>query len=129
MLSIFIGTAAYIPREKKLFDFITNVGCLPIFVGPGRRIIDLTICTSKLLELIRGSGVLDEVSPSNHRCLQFSVTIAVRRKYNIMPWRNLRKMNWAKFNEISANKVLFSRRLRICVAIEDQMETMNHTVL
>ncbi|XP_029169805.1 uncharacterized protein LOC114939608 [Nylanderia fulva] len=98
------GSTDINPRGESLFNFVVgmelhilNRGTEPIFLGSRRQeVIDITICSGGILDLLRGWRVSDEPSGSDHRQIRFTMEQVQSQGL----WkRNPRKTNWRGYEE------------------------------
>ncbi|XP_024888738.1 uncharacterized protein LOC112465430, partial [Temnothorax curvispinosus] len=90
------------PRGESLLDFIMstnlqilNRGTEPTFLDSRRQeVIDITLCTRGVVDLVAGWRVSNEPSGSDHRQIRFDLVNLQKDKQ----WgRNPRKTNWEGF--------------------------------
>jgi hypothetical protein len=90
---------------------ILNHGNKPTFVVCNRRdVIDLTLGTNKIVNLVSNWHVSDEPSLSDHRFICFQIgNISI----NQVTFRNPRRTNWELYkDDLKVNLEILSRRIR-----------------
>ncbi|XP_032688014.1 uncharacterized protein LOC116852107 [Odontomachus brunneus] len=97
------GSTGINPRRESLHEFvmdnkliILNRGMEPTFMDCRRReVIDLTLCTWGMADLVRDWRVSNEPSGSNHRQLRFALEHREKGKWG----RNPRNTNWTSYRK------------------------------
>lgn len=101
------GSSNINSRGESLLEFVSatklnilNNGNEPTFFNKHRKeVIDITLCSREIEDLIRNWRVSDEVSLSDHRYINFSLSAKIRTNQWI---RNPRNTNWIVFqNELT----------------------------
>ena len=97
------GSSDINQRGESLHTFVMGAGLIllnrgntPTFRDSRREeVIDITICTERVSELVRDWRVLDEPSGSDHSRIQFSLRHIVKEKWI----RNPRKTDWEGYRK------------------------------
>ncbi|XP_032685213.1 uncharacterized protein LOC116850717 [Odontomachus brunneus] len=97
------GSTGINPRGESLHEFvmdskliILNRGTEPTFMDCRRReVIDLTLCTRGVADLVRDCRVSNEPSGSDHRQLRFALEYREKGKWG----RNPRGTNWTSYRK------------------------------
>lgn len=96
------GSSNINPRGVSLHDFILgneltilNRGTEPTFMDSRRQeVLDITVCTKEVADLVEDWRVSDEPSGSDHR----QIRLTLRHSVEIQWARNPRKTNWEGFD-------------------------------
>jgi hypothetical protein len=112
------GSTATNPREESSVEFllssnlnIFNHGIEPTFEVCNRtEVIDMTLGTNKIANLVSNWHVSDEQSLSDHRYVCFQIC---NIKINQVTFRDPRKTNWESYKDnLKENLETISRRIR-----------------
>jgi hypothetical protein len=98
------GSTGINPRGSSLLEYLVSSnlnifkkGNEPTFVVTNRQeVIDLTLGTDKVVDLVSDWRVSDETSLSDHRYIQFQVSDAEISK---ITYRNPKRTNWESYRE------------------------------
>jgi hypothetical protein len=113
------GSTGSNPRAESLMEFlvslnlnILNHGNEPTFVVCNRKeVIDLTLGTNKIVNLVSNWHVSDESSLSDHRYICFQIgNISI----NQITYRNPRRTNWESYKDnLKVNLENLSQRIHV----------------
>ena len=112
------GMDTHNDRGKTLFDYLfttnlslINTGSEPTFVTRrSQTIIDLTLASESVAELITGWHVSKEASCSDHRWIRFDLQVCIQET---PPKRNPRNTDRATYTRTRSAKLLSSQPKRL----------------
>jgi hypothetical protein len=129
------GSTGTNPRGESLMEFlvssnlnILNHGNGPNFVVCNRKeVIDLTIGTTNIANLVSNWHVSDEPSLSDHRYIRFQIgNIAVQQ----VPFRNPRRTNWELYkNDLKGNLEIIPRRICTIKDTDRSVEQLQRAIV
>ena len=121
-------------RGEALEDFILqnnlklcNVGSIPTFktVRTKGTIIDLTMCSNKIANLVEDWKVVEEDNLSDHKRIEFKLKI----RYNsLVKVRSLERTNWHLFNDIVNGVEILDRQLWRPQDLDKEVDLFNERI-
>ena len=112
--------------SKKLS--ILNLGNEPTFVTTTRReVIDITLGTNNIEDLVEDWHVSNEPSMSDHRHISFKIRAGLKERYS---YRNPRKTDWESYKEdLDTYLKGISRDIRTVIDVELAVDQLQHAIL
>ncbi|XP_072380731.1 uncharacterized protein [Diabrotica undecimpunctata] len=106
---------------------ISNIGNKPTFVTKARKeVLDLTLCTSRISDIITNWFVSDEPSCSDHRHIRFDLDIFPSE----IKYRNPRDTNWVGYREsLSKNLEECTISFKSPEVIDSAAETISEAIM
>jgi hypothetical protein len=129
------GSTGSNPRGESLMDFlvssdlnILNHRNEPNFVVCNRReVIDLTLWTNKIVNLVSNWHISDEPSLSDYRYICFQIdNISI----NQVTFRNPKKTNWESYkDDLKVNLETVSRRTRMITDTDRSVDQLQRAII
>jgi hypothetical protein len=100
--------------------YILNCGNEPTYVVSNRKVIDLTLGTNEIENLVSNWHVSDEMSLSDHRYICFQLgNISI----NQVTYRNPRRTNWESYkDDLKGNLETLPRKMRTIKDIDGSVD-------
>ncbi|XP_072401064.1 uncharacterized protein [Diabrotica undecimpunctata] len=121
-------------RGESILNFIlseglviSNIGNKPTFITKARKeVLDLTLCTSRISDIITNWVVSDEPSCSDHRHIRFDLDIFPSE----IKYRNPRDTNWVGYREsLSKNLEECTISFKSPEVIDSAAETISEAIM